>query len=190
VFEFRLVVGVVGNVSGSFEMPAPAASASGNPSDLSLAVCAVRGDVLLLFTGNDPESSRRNSSGEMCGVMRRPGEFRDVVDFEAVVLFDVDAAGSREATRSLPLDDEFELAELVDALREVVPAFADVLALLVEPVAGLAAAPAFCGSREPPKPGNSVSCIDAGSGGIDSAGMLFVELFFELAFVLPFDVRD
>lgn len=125
----------------------------------------------------------------MCGVVRRPGEFRDVVVFEALVLLDVDAAGSRDATRSLPAADELEPAELLAVLRDVVPVFGDVLALLLELVVALAAPEFFCGSREPPRPGSSVSCMVAGSGGIESAWLFFVALDFAAELELPFEER-
>jgi hypothetical protein len=126
----------------------------------------------------------------MCGVVRRPGELRAVAVFGAVVELEVDAAGSREATRSPPLADELELAELFADLRDVALVFADVPALLAEPAGELAAAPFFCGIREPPKPGSSVSCMVAGSGGIDSDWLLFVAPFFADVVELPLEVRD
>jgi hypothetical protein len=198
VIEFRLLGVIVGNVSGSFASLVSAASVAGLLSDFSLAVCdevaasawAVRGEALLPLTGNEPDNSRRISSGEMCGVVRRPGELRAVAVFGAVVELEVDAAGSREATRSPPFADELELAELFAVLRDVVLVFADVPALLAGPAGDLAAALFFCGNREPPKPGSSVSCIVAGSGGIDSAWLLFVAPLFDDVFELPFAGRD
>jgi hypothetical protein len=99
--------GEVGNVSGASDMIASLSSAAGSVSvrdfaSFSLAsACwsawAVWGVASLRVAGAGkvPDSSRRSSSGLMCGAVRRPGEFR-VADVE-VLLGDVN--GCRDALR-------------------------------------------------------------------------------------------
>ena len=99
---------VVGNVTGVSETTVSGPSPGAAAAALGLPVFALSWDVdespvFAVVAGNVPESSRRRSSGEMCGAVRRPGELRAVVPWEFelgdAVELDVDAAGWRDAVR-------------------------------------------------------------------------------------------
>lgn len=99
--------------------------------------------------GNAPDSSRRSSSGEMCGDVRRPGELRVEVVPSAVAAVLGAVNASRVAVRGLSL-----------------VGFSPARAVPVDWPAPLpVTAFDFCGKGVPRKPGRSISCIVAGSGG-------------------------
>ena len=83
----------------------------GFTAGIPLSLCPSVDPLWSLFAvglGNVPDSSRRSSSGVMCGAVRRPGELRVTDELSSVIVWSAGGERSREATCGV---DEFCVAD-------------------------------------------------------------------------------